>query len=78
MPIERYRITDPTIALFDEDGHRITHLVPAGAIITVDSVAFDEGTLVDATWDCRKVTMFSQDLRSRAELVNHTVCAQPQ
>ena len=73
MPIECYRITDPTIALFDEDGHPITHLVPGGAIITVDSVAFDKGTLVDATWDCRKVTMFTQDLRSRGELVKQTV-----
>ena len=72
MPIGRYRMTDPTVALFEEDGHHIVHLVPAGAIITADSVAFDDDKLVDVTWDRRKLVMFTEDLRSRTELVEVT------
>jgi hypothetical protein len=66
MPLGRYRITSPTIALFHEDGRHVAHTVPTGAFIHVDSAAFDGEKLVDVTWDDRKVMMFTQDLRSRA------------
>jgi hypothetical protein len=69
LPIVRYRITHPTIALFHEDGRHIAHTVPAGAFITVDSAAFDDKRLVDVTWDDKKVMMFTQDVQSRAERV---------
>jgi hypothetical protein len=69
LPIGRYHIKHPTIALFHEDGRHIAHTVPAGAFITVDSAAFDGDRLVDVTWDSKKVMMFTQDLRSRAEQV---------
>jgi uncharacterized protein (DUF433 family) len=65
----RYRIKHPTIALFREDGRHIAHTVPAGAFITVDGAAFNGKRLVDVTWDDKKVMMFAQDLRSRAERV---------
>ena len=67
MPPGRYRIMDPTIALFHEDGCHVAHTVPEGAVIRVDSAAFDGDKLVDVTWDGKKVMMFTQELRSRAE-----------
>lgn len=69
MPLGRFRITHPTIALFHEDGRHVAHTVPEGAVIRVDSAAFDGDRLVDVTWDGKKVMMFTQDLRSRAEAV---------
>ena len=67
MPIGRYRITNPTLALLQKDGHHIAHTVPTGAFITVDSAAFDGDKLVNVTWDGKTVMMFTQDLRLRAE-----------
>jgi hypothetical protein len=64
-----FRITNPTIALFQEDGRHVAHTVPQGAIIRVDSAAFDGDKLVDVVWDGKRVMMFTQDLRSRAEAV---------
>ena len=69
MPVGRFRITNPTIALLLEDGRHVAHTVPQGAVIRVDSVAFDGDKLVDVTWDGKKVMMFTQDLRSRAEAI---------
>ncbi len=66
MPLGQYRITNPTIALFEEEGRHVARTVPAGALITVDSAAFDGNKLVDVTWNDKKVMMFTQDLRSRA------------
>ena len=66
MPTARYRITEPTIAMFEEDGRHISRLVPTGAIILVDGV-LDGNRLTDVVWDDKKVMMFTQDLRSRAE-----------
>jgi hypothetical protein len=66
LPIGRYRITHPTIALFLEDGSHVARTVPSGTIVTVDSDAFDGDKLVNVTWDQKKVMMFTQDLRSRA------------
>jgi hypothetical protein len=40
------------------------------AIVTVDSAALDGHKLVDVTWNDKKVMMFTQDLRSRALLVD--------
>ena len=70
MPIGRYRINSPTIALFHEDGRHVAHTVPAGAFINVDSAAFDGDKLVDVTWNGKKVMMFTQDLRSRSTAVS--------
>jgi hypothetical protein len=66
MPLGRYRVTNPTIALFQEDGRHVARTVPAGAIINVDSAAFDGDKLLDVTWEDKKVMMFTQDLRTRA------------
>ena len=70
MPLERYRITHPTIALFEEDGRHVANTVPAGAIIETDSAAFEGEKLVEVVWDGKRVMMFTQDVRKRAESVN--------
>ena len=69
MPLGLFRIKSPTIALFHEDGRHVARTVSEGVIIRVDSAAFDGDKLVDVTWDGKKVMMFTQDLRSRAEAV---------
>ena len=69
---ERYRITSPTLALFEQDGRHVAHTVPTGAIVALDSNGFDGNKLVKVTWDGEAVMMFTQDLRSRSELVKRT------
>jgi hypothetical protein len=66
MPIVRYRITNPTIALFHEDGRHVARTVPSGAFIHVETEAIDGNRLVDVSWENKKVMMFTQDLRSRS------------
>ena len=66
MPLQRYSIKEPTIALFDEDGRSVVHTISVGAFVTVDSAAFF-GKLIDVTWHGQKVRMFTEDLRSHAE-----------
>jgi hypothetical protein len=51
------------------DGRRVAHTVPTGAVITLDSSVLDSDELIDVTWDGKKVLMFAQDLRSRAKRV---------
>lgn len=70
MPLERYRITKPTIALFEEDGRHVTSMIPEGAIIAIDSETFDGNKLVNVLWDEKRVMMFTQDLRRRGELLD--------
>jgi hypothetical protein len=67
MPVGRYRITNSTIAVFNEGDRHVAHMVPAGSIITIDSMALDGDKLVDVIWDGRKAMMFAQDLRLRSE-----------
>jgi hypothetical protein len=66
MPVRRYRLKNPTLALLEEDGRHVAHTVPTGAIVAVDG-NFDGDKLVAVQWDGKKVMMFAQDLRSRAE-----------
>ena len=67
MPLGRFRVNHDTLAVFHEDGRHVARTVPEGAVIRVDSAAFDGDKLVDVTWNGKKVMMFTQDLRSRAE-----------
>ena len=70
MPLERFRIKEPTIALLLQDGRQVAHELPAGAIITIKSSSFDDDKLlVNVIWDGKEVLMFTQDLRSRSERV---------
>ena len=67
MPVVRYRIVDPTMALFFEDGRHVAFTVPAGATVTVENAAFDGNKLVDVRCDGKNVMMYAHDLQSRAE-----------
>ncbi len=67
MPLGRYRMNNPTIALFEQDGHHVADTVPAGAIIEISRVALDGDKLLEVVWNGRPVLMFTQDLRKRAE-----------
>jgi hypothetical protein len=69
MPV-RYRISDPTIAMFEEDGRYVARTVASGTVVEVSDGPLDGDRLVEVTWDGRNVMMFTQDLRSRAEPVN--------
>jgi hypothetical protein len=74
MPNDRYRITDPTIAMFEEEGCHIAHFLPAGAIITIADDDYNESGFVDVNWADNKVMMFTQDLRMHAEQVREVSC----
>ena len=63
--LSRYRINQPTMALFLEEGRQTVRCVPSGAVIHLDSI--DGNKLVEVTWCEQKVLMFTQDIRSRGE-----------
>jgi hypothetical protein len=66
MPLGRYRINSPTIALFEEYGRHVANTVPAGAIIDIQGETFNGDKLLEVVWDGKPVMMFTQDLRKRA------------
>jgi hypothetical protein len=68
MPVERYRIKEPTIAMSQDSGRGIAITVSAGSVVEVEK-AFDGDQLVDVKWDGKVVMMFTQDLRWRAERI---------
>jgi hypothetical protein len=67
MPLARYRLKTPTLALLEDDGRHVARTVPAGAIVAVDGKS-DGDKLIEVQWDGQKLMMFVQDFRSRAEL----------
>ncbi len=67
MALGPYRITHPTIALFEEDGRHVANTLPAGAVVQIDSDSFDGDKLLEVRWEGKRVMMFTQDLRKRAE-----------
>jgi hypothetical protein len=69
MSVQRYRVKDSTIAMFQEGGVHVARTVAAGAIVEF-SGPIDGDKLVDVTWEGRRVMMFTQDLRSRAERID--------
>lgn len=64
----RYRINDPTIAMFQEEGGYVARTMASGTVVDIND-AIDCDKLVDVVWDGRKIMMFTQDLRSRAERI---------
>jgi len=69
MALSKYRISSPTIALFQEDESRVAHTVLAGDIVAIERKALDDDGLVEVTWNERVVMMFTQDVRSRGNRV---------
>ena len=67
MPAKRYRIKDPTIAMFHDDERGIARKISAGAIVEVPAGSLDGNKLVEVIWEGRQVHMFMEDLRTRAE-----------
>ena len=67
MPVGRYRMKEPSIAMFQENGQYVALTVPAGALIRVGGVVFDSNLLVNVTWMHKEVMMFTEDLRTRSE-----------
>jgi hypothetical protein len=65
----RYLINDSTIAMFHEEAGYVAHTIASGAVVDVCNDAIDGDGLVDVIWNGRKAMMFTQDLRSRAELI---------
>jgi hypothetical protein len=66
MSVGRYRFNSPTLALLEEEGRHVARTVPAGAIVEVEGI-FESDKLVEVLWDGKRVMMFAQDLKSRAE-----------
>jgi hypothetical protein len=69
MARDKYRIISPTIALFMENGRHVSRLVPEGSVILVDGETFNGDKLVEVMWAEKLVMMFTQDIRTRGELV---------
>jgi hypothetical protein len=70
MSIQRYRIRDSTIAMFQEGEVHLARTVSAGTIVELPGESpLDGDRLVEVVWNGRSVLMFTQDLRSRAELI---------
>jgi hypothetical protein len=58
---------DSTIAMFEEEGIYVARTVSSGTLVEVAGGPLDGDRLVDVVWNGRKVMMFTQDLRSRAQ-----------
>jgi hypothetical protein len=66
MASGRYRIIDPTIGVFQEEGKQVARTVPKGAVVTLaDEKSWDSNALIEVCWEGKSVMMFAQDLRSR-------------
>jgi|HubBroStandDraft_2_1064218.scaffolds.fasta_scaffold641284_2 hypothetical protein len=66
MRVGTYRLNTPTIAVLQKEGIHVAHVVPAGALLTVEEGTLFEGNkLVEVTWNGKKVLMFPQDLKAR-------------
>ena len=69
MSQDKYRITSPTMAMLLEDGRHVAHMVPAGAVITIESETVNGNRLVEVRWGETMVMMSTQDLRSRGKKI---------
>jgi len=67
MPLRKYRIVEPTIAMSDDTGRGVAYTILAGAMVELQSGPLDGNKLVEVKWEGKSVLMFTQDLRQRAE-----------
>jgi hypothetical protein len=68
----RFRTTSTTFGIIDDEEHRGTLVIPAGAVFSVIEEPTDGDRLVDIFWEGRRLLMFTQDLRLRAERLSDT------
>jgi hypothetical protein len=61
----RYRLLQPTIALFLEEGRQVAHTVPTEEVIEAERI--DGEGFVEVRWKEKTILMFAQDLRARTE-----------
>ena len=69
MPGKRYRLKTPTLAILDQDGHKLPLTIPLGAEVRVVEPIY-ENKLLDVEWEGKRVLMFALDLRERGELLD--------
>ena len=63
-----YRIITATMAIVPDGERDVVPTIPEGAIIRViDPTALENNRFVRAMWDDTTISMFSRDLRDRAE-----------
>jgi hypothetical protein len=67
MPIRKYRIVEPTIAMSDDTGRGVAYTLHVGATVELQNGPLDGNKLVEVKWEGRAVLMFTQDLRQRTE-----------
>jgi len=70
MPIRKYRIVEPTIAMSEDHGRGVAYTILAGATVELQNGPLDGNKLVEVKWDGKSVLMFTQDLRQRARPVD--------
>ena len=70
MPITKYRITDPTLAMYLEDGHHVSETVPRGATISTDGKKFNGEKLIEIIWNSKSMMMFTQDVKKHGQLID--------
>lgn len=69
MPGKRYFLRKTTLAILEQNGHKIPLTIPLGAEVWVVDAA-DENQLVNVEWEGKRVLMFAMDLRDRGELMD--------
>jgi hypothetical protein len=67
MPLRKYRIVEPTIAMSDDTGRGVAYTIHAGAMVELRHGPLDGNKLVEVKWDGKVVLMFTQDLRQRGQ-----------
>ena len=67
--MQKYRINSPTLAMFAVDGQHVAQVVPEGTTITTDGKKFNGEKLIEVVWNGKVVMMFTQNVRSRGELI---------
>lgn len=68
----QFRTTSAIFGIIDEKDQRSSLVIPANAILRVIEGPTDGDRLVDIFWQGRRLLMFTQDLRMRAERVLDT------
>ena len=61
-----YRLLQPTVALFSEEGLRVARTLPMGAVIAIDHLLYRRDKFVEAVWEGQSILMFGRDIRTRA------------
>jgi hypothetical protein len=65
--VPKYLLTSPTIALFPQDGRHVARSIPSGSVVVTANAEGEK--LVEVVWNHKKALMFSEDLRSRGQLL---------